>query len=172
MNPSKRIVTAFLTTVTSVVLLFAYHTSTAGASSATGETVIRQPAVTGSTAGSTSGSTSGSSGSPSSSGSSSKRSSGSSSTSSSTVTGPVAQTQWGPVQVELTVSGSKVTDVSVVQYPSGNPKDQEINSYALPILIQETLDQQSANIQMVSGATVTSTGYLQSLQAALDQAGI
>jgi uncharacterized protein with FMN-binding domain len=76
------------------------------------------------------------------------------------------------VQVELTVNAGKVTDVQVVQYPSGNPRDQEINSYALPVLIQETLDAQSADIDMVSGATVTSVGYAQSLQSALDQAGL
>jgi uncharacterized protein with FMN-binding domain len=84
----------------------------------------------------------------------------------------VASTQWGPVQVELTVSGGKITQVDVVQYPSGNPKDQEINDYALPILVQETTDQQSADIDMVSGATVTSVGYIQSLQSALDQANL
>jgi uncharacterized protein with FMN-binding domain len=70
------------------------------------------------------------------------------------------------------VSGGKITHVSVPVYPSGNPKDDEINNYALPTLVQETLDQQSANIDMVSGATVTSTGYLQSLQSALDRAGL
>ena len=60
----------------------------------------------------------------------------------------------------------------MLQYPTGNGTDQQINSYALPILIQETMDAQSANIDMVSGATVTSDGYLQSLQSALDQAGL
>ena len=65
-----------------------------------------------------------------------------------------------------------ITDVSVLQYPNGKGRDAEINSYALPTLIQETLDQQSAQIDMVSGATVTSTGYVQSLQSALDQAGL
>jgi uncharacterized protein with FMN-binding domain len=89
-----------------------------------------------------------------------------------TVTGEVAQTQWGPVQVELTVAGGSITDVSVLQYPSGNPQDEQINSYALPQLIQETLDAQSSSIDMVSGATVTSTGYLQSLQSAIDQANL
>ena len=78
----------------------------------------------------------------------------------------------GPVQVQLTVAAGKITDVSVVQYPNGNGRDQEINAYALPILVQETLDAQSAQIDMVSGATVTSDGYLQSLQSALDQAGL
>jgi uncharacterized protein with FMN-binding domain len=74
--------------------------------------------------------------------------------------------------VQLTVAGKKITNVAVVQYPNGNGRDQEINAQALPILIQETLDQQSASIDMVSGATVTSDGYLQSLQSALDKAGL
>jgi uncharacterized protein with FMN-binding domain len=84
----------------------------------------------------------------------------------------VAQTQWGPVQVQLTVAGGKITDVAVLQYPSGNGRDQEINAYALPILMQETVSSQSAQIDMVSGATVTSDGYLESLQSALDQASL
>ena len=82
----------------------------------------------------------------------------------------MAQTQWGPVQVQLSMQGSTISSVTVVQYPNGNPRDDQINSYALPILIQETTDAQSAQIDMVSGATVTSTGYVQSLQSALDQA--
>ncbi|MFL6106000.1 MAG: FMN-binding protein [Marmoricola sp.] len=88
------------------------------------------------------------------------------------MTGTVASTRWGPVQVQLTVASGKITKVSVLQYPSGNGRDQEINSYALPILTQETIDAQSANIDMVSGATVTSDGYLQSLQSALDQVNL
>jgi uncharacterized protein with FMN-binding domain len=60
----------------------------------------------------------------------------------------------------------------MLDYPYENQKDQEINSRALPILIQETLDQQSADVDMVSGATVTSNGYRESLQSALDQAGL
>jgi uncharacterized protein with FMN-binding domain len=84
----------------------------------------------------------------------------------------VVQTRWGPVQVEVTVKNGKLSDVSVPQYPNGNPRDQQINAYALPVLVQETLDAQSADIDMVSGATVTSDGYLQSLQGALDQAGL
>ena len=84
----------------------------------------------------------------------------------------MADTQWGPVQVRLTVTGGTISKVTVLQYPSGNGKDQEINDYALPILTQETVDAQSAQIDMVSGATVTSDGYLESLQSALDQAGL
>jgi uncharacterized protein with FMN-binding domain len=88
------------------------------------------------------------------------------------VTGTVAQTQWGPVQVKLAVSSGKITKVSVVQYPNGNGRDQEINGYALPVLIKETVSAQNAQIDMVSGATVTSNGYLESLQSALDKAGL
>jgi len=155
----KRIATWFLSTVTVVVLMFGYHTSTNSTLSATS-----QPAFVGSS--STSGSTS----------STTKSNGGSTgnsnSNTSSTVTGDVAQTRWGPVQVELTVKAGSVTEVRVLQYPTGNSTDEQINSYALPVLIQETLDSQSASIDMVSGATVTSVGYQQSLQSALDQAGL
>ena len=81
-------------------------------------------------------------------------------------------TQYGPVQVEITTAGGAITKVSVLQYPSGDPRDDQINGYALPILVQEAMDAQGANIDMVSGATYTSEGYLQSLQSALDQAGL
>jgi uncharacterized protein with FMN-binding domain len=70
------------------------------------------------------------------------------------------------------VANGTITDVSVVEYPNGNGRDQEINARALPVLIQETLKAQSADIDMVSGATVTSDGYLESLQSALDKAGL
>lgn len=91
---------------------------------------------------------------------------------SSTVTGAVAQTRWGPVEVRLTLANGKITAVDVVQYPNGNGRDREINAGALPVLVQETISAQSTNIDMVSGATVTSEGYVQSLQSALDQANL
>ncbi|MBW0119275.1 FMN-binding protein, partial [Pseudonocardia abyssalis] len=81
-------------------------------------------------------------------------------------------TRWGPVQVQLTVADGVITAVDVVQYPQGNDKDQRINARALPVLVQETLGAQSADVDMVSGATVTSEGYLESLQSAIDQAGL
>jgi uncharacterized protein with FMN-binding domain len=90
----------------------------------------------------------------------------------SAVTGTVAQTRWGPVQVRLTLAAGKITAVDVLQYPDGNNRDREINDDALPVLVQETISAQNADIDMVSGATVTSTGYVQSLQSALDQAGL
>ena len=76
------------------------------------------------------------------------------------------------MQVEITVENGKITDSTVIQVPWNDHKDQEINSYAVPILNQEAVDQQSANIDMVSGATYTSQGYLQSLQSAIDQANL
>ena len=157
----KRIATWFLSTVTVVVLMFGYHTSTNSTLSATSQPAFVGSSSTGGSTSSTTKSNGGSTG-----------NSNSNTTSSSTVTGDVAQTRWGPVQVELTVKAGSVTEVRVLQYPTGNSTDEQINSYALPVLIQETLDSQSANIDMVSGATVTSVGYQQSLQSALDQAGL
>jgi uncharacterized protein with FMN-binding domain len=163
----KRIVTWFLSTLSIVVLLFGYHTSTSGSVTATPQTVITSGGKTTTT---TSGGTNGN-------GTSGNGSGGSSATAKSaaqtkTVTGSTVNTRWGPVQVQLTVSGGKITDVAMLQYPNANGTDQQISSYALPILMQDTINAQSANIDMVSGATYTSTGYLQSLQSALDQAGI
>jgi uncharacterized protein with FMN-binding domain len=143
----RRIVLWFASTVTIVVLLFGYHTSTNEATSS------------GVSASSGSG-TSSSGGTSSSTGESTK-----------TTKGSVVQTRWGPVQVQITTSGHTVTDVTVLQQPDGNPRDVEINDQALPVLIAETKAASSADIDMVSGATVTSEGYLQSLQAALDSAG-
>jgi len=76
------------------------------------------------------------------------------------------------VQVQITVQDEKITNVSVVEYPNNNGRDQEINSSAFPILASETVKTQTAKIDMVSGATYTSQGYLTSLQSALDQAGL
>ncbi|MFF3908786.1 FMN-binding protein [Streptomyces sp. NPDC001848] len=87
-----------------------------------------------------------------------------------TVTGNVAQTQYGPVQVRLTVSGGKITKAEAVQAPKGGLSDQK-TAMAVPKLNQEAVSAQSANIDAVSGATYTSTGYKQSLQSALDKAG-
>ena len=140
----RRIVLWFMTTLSAVVLLLGYRTSTSAALPAgtgTGTSTGTSTAATSSAAGTV-------------------------------VTGSVASTRWGPVQVQLTVSAGKITDVQVVQQPDGNRRDQEINASAVPTLVQETLDAQSAKIDMVSGATVTSEGYLQSLQSALDQAHV
>ena len=72
----------------------------------------------------------------------------------------------------ITLAGGQITDVTAVQYPNGNGRDQEINAYALPVLAREALAAQSAQIDLVSGATVTSDGYVQSLQSAIDKANL
>ena len=148
----RRIVLWLMSTLTVLVLLFGYHTSTSSQSAASAESSAVAPVSSGSTSGSTAGS--------------------GSDAASTTYTGESASTRWGPVQVQITVADGTVTDVTVVDYPSGNGKDQQINARALPVLVQETLDAQSADIDMVSGATVTSDGYVESLQSALDQAGL
>jgi uncharacterized protein with FMN-binding domain len=93
-------------------------------------------------------------------------------TSGETYDGSVAQTRWGPVQVRITVSGGKVVGATTLQVPSGNGRDAEINGYAVPILNKEAITAGSAAIDTVSGATVTSDGYITSLQAAIDTAGL
>jgi uncharacterized protein with FMN-binding domain len=160
----KRITFWFLSTLSVVVLLFGYDGSTSATTSTTSPPAAISSTTPGTTTGSSSGTSSGSS--------SSNGSSGSGSGTTKKVTGSVASTQWGPVQVQLTVSSGKITAVTVLQQPSGNPKDTEINDQALPILTQETTSAQSADIDMVSGATVTSNGYLESLQSAIDKAGL
>lgn len=165
----KRNVTWLLSTISVVVLLFGYHTSTDGTVAATPQTMtVSGGKATTTTSGGT-GNGDGTSGSGSGSGTTQKSTS---KRQTHTVTGSTVNTRWGPVQVQLTVSGGKITDVAVLQYPNANGTDQQISSYSLPILMQDTVDAQGANIDMVSGATYTSTGYLQSLQSALDQAGI
>ncbi|GAA1415764.1 FMN-binding protein [Streptomyces thermospinosisporus] len=86
-----------------------------------------------------------------------------------TVTGDAAKTQYGPVQVRLTVSGGKITKAEAIQAPKGGQSDQ-ITSNAIPKLNQAAIEAQSADIDAVSGATYTSTGYKKSLQSALDKA--
>ncbi|GLY92228.1 FMN-binding protein [Actinoallomurus iriomotensis] len=88
-----------------------------------------------------------------------------------TVTGDTVDTRWGPVQVQVTLDDGKITKVQAVQLPSDNPRDLEINNFAVPQLEQEALSAQNSQIDMVSGATYTSQGYIQSLQSALDKAG-
>ena len=146
MSGVQRIVLWFMSTLTVVTLLFGYHTSTSS-EMASGSTSIVTPVP-------------GSSG------------SGTGTAQTATVTGTSTDTRWGPVQVQITVANGEITDVTVVEYPTGNGKDRQINARALPVLVQETLDAQSADIDMVSGATFTSEGYLESLQSALDEAGL
>ncbi|MGW5102529.1 FMN-binding protein [Streptomyces sp. NPDC004100] len=129
------------------------------------------PAGSGSAAKPGSGSGSGSGSKP---GSGSKSGSGGSgsaeATAPRTVTGKPAQTPYGAVQVRITVSGKKITKAEAVQAPKGGTSDQK-TALSVPRLNKEAVAAGSADIDSVSGATYTSTGYKQSLQSALDQAG-
>lgn len=86
------------------------------------------------------------------------------------VTGPVVDTQFGSVQVQVTVANGRIVDVTAVQLPVDRRRSAEISQYVEPILRSEALQAQSATIDTVSGATYTSEAYAASLQGALDQA--
>jgi uncharacterized protein with FMN-binding domain len=87
-----------------------------------------------------------------------------------TFTGPVVNVNYGYVQVEITVSNGKITDVRALQAPSG--RNDRYTNYALPLLKQQTLAAQSTNIQGASGASYTTYGWRKSLQGAMAKAGL
>ncbi|MEO7236365.1 MAG: FMN-binding protein [Lapillicoccus sp.] len=86
------------------------------------------------------------------------------------VTGPSIMTRYGAVQVQVKLSGTHITDVVALHLTDSNRTSVQISAQSAPTLRQEALAAQSAQIDVVSGATYTSTGYQQSLQAALDAA--
>lgn len=88
-----------------------------------------------------------------------------------TVQGAGEMTRYGIVQVQVTITGSQIVDVSAVAYPNRDSRDREINDSAIPALQNQVLSAQSANVQGVSGATYTTEGFLASVQSALDAAG-
>lgn len=85
-------------------------------------------------------------------------------------TGPAVQDPFGTVQAQVTLNGSKITNVSITA-PMDNPRSAGINTQAIPMLKSETLQAQSAQVSLISGATYTSQAYQQSLQGALSQSG-
>jgi len=85
-------------------------------------------------------------------------------------TGQADSNRWGSVQVAITVANGSISDVQVLRYPDGAGRSVRINTRALPVLIQETLTAQSADVNTVSGATYTSDSYEASLQSAIDAA--
>ena len=91
--------------------------------------------------------------------------------SSGTATGDAVDTRYGPAQVKVTVKNGKIVAVEAVALQSGDPHSQQISSSAAPVLQQEILSKQSADVDAVSGATFTSASYLQSVQSALDKLG-
>ena len=169
----KKIFYAVMATLTGLVLLFSYRTSLGEGTETAAALPATTPAPASAQRATPSASTSPSaspSGAAPSAATPTQAAPASSGLADGTFTGSSVNTRFGPVQVQITVSGGSVTDVQVPVYPSENGRDQQINSRALPVLVKETLDAQSADIDMVSGATYTSTGYLKSLQSALDEA--
>ena len=156
----RRVALALFGTVTGLVMLLGFKTHPQSAA---------LPAAV-STSGTGGSGTSGSSGgaTPAASGTAA----GTSKTGTRTVTGNTVDTQWGPVQVRITVTNGKITAAQAVNYPNNNSLDQQINSFAIPALNQEAVSAGSAQIDAISGATVTSGGYIGSLQSAIDKAGL
>jgi uncharacterized protein with FMN-binding domain len=172
----RRVILAVSATVAGLVLLLGFKTQSASSTAALPAAVTPSSGSsststsTGSSGSSSSGSTgTGSGSSTGSSGSSSSSGSTSSSTGTKTATGDAVDTRYGPVQVKITVTNGKITSAEAIDYPQNSPRDQEINSWAVPQLQQETISANSAKIDMLSGATYTSDGYIQSLQSALDK---
>jgi uncharacterized protein with FMN-binding domain len=90
-----------------------------------------------------------------------------------TAVGPQVDYSWGVLSVSVTVSGTKITKVGIASLDDGgNPRSQSIDQQSIPLLEEEALQAQSANIQGVSGASYTSAGFTQSLQGALHQLGL
>ena len=84
------------------------------------------------------------------------------------ITGKVASTVYGPVQVQLIVKSNKIVKVAILEQPTNTIHDIQIGEFAFPKLISETLAAQNAKIDAVSGASYTSAGYISSLQSAVD----
>ena len=94
------------------------------------------------------------------------------SSASGTYAGDTAQTAWGPVQVQITLSGGQITAVKALQWPNGDQRSQSIAQQSIPYLIQQTLTTNSANVLGVTGASYTTDGWRRSLASARSKAGI
>jgi uncharacterized protein with FMN-binding domain len=169
----RRLTYWLVSTAAALMMLFSYHTSTNRAATTPAAALAPQSPGTSSapdpTTSPTASPTSGAAGTGSSGAGTSAAATTAAGTSG-TFTGGSVDTRWGPVQVQISVADGKITDVQAVVYPQGNHRDVEINDYALPLLQQEVLQAQSAQIDAISGATVTSDGYVSSLQSAIDAA--
>ena len=128
--------------------------------------------ATGSSGSSGTSSSSGTSDSTASSGASGAGTTGASAKAVGTYPGSVVQTRFGSVQVQITVQAGKITDVTALQLTDAERKSVQISNRAAPLLRDEVLQAQSADVQTISCATVTSEAYLNSLQAALDAANL
>lgn len=147
----RRIVLWAMSTLSALVLLFSYHTSTSSTAAGVPVAMPSTQAKKSTTSATITGGSDGSG-------------------AAQTFDGAAVMTRYGNVQVQVTVARGKVTAVQTLQVPMEDRHDQMINSQAVPVYNGEVVDAQSAQIDVVSGATVTWGGYTQSLQSALDQA--
>jgi hypothetical protein len=158
----RRVILAVVSTVVGLVLLLTFKThSVSGGGGSAPPAALSTPA-----GGAAAGAASGVASAPAS------GASGGGTAGARTVTGAAASTIYGPVQVQITVKDGHVTTARAVEYPKAFQQDQQINAFAIPELNREAVTAGSAKIDMVSGATYTSQGYISSLQSALDQAKI
>ena len=169
----RRITVWILSTVSGLVLLVSYHTSTMGAAPGPGTVtqpgLAEGPAAPGASVASTTSTTARPTtgrGAPSTTSTTTPATAGGETV----VNGKATSTRWGTVQVQVHLLNGRIVDVVPLAVPDSNSRDYRINSYAVPILQDEALAAQSASIDTVSGATVTSNGYIRSLQSALDAA--
>ncbi len=166
----RRIILTIASTAAALVLLFSYRTST-GSGDVAAKTIISSGAgvVSGATTAPSAAVQPPSASQPQA-GAQPQMSAQPQAGASKVINGSTVQTEYGPVQVQITVSAGKITAADAVQYPTAQRRDVQINRQAVPMLNAEVLATQSANIDAVSGASYTSDGYVQSLQAALDVA--
>lgn len=87
-----------------------------------------------------------------------------------TYTGAIDNNQFGNTEVSITVSDGAIINIELLQLPDSDSRSRQISQYATDILIDNTLSKQSADLDIVSGATYTSVSYINSLQSAIDQA--
>ncbi len=156
----RRIVFAAMSTISGLVLLFSYHTSTnrAAASDALAPSTDAPvdedaPAADGSKAGVAAVPGDSSPAKP-----------------SGTFTGANVGTEYGDVRVQITVKKGKITKSQAIAYPKSSPKSVSLSGRAVPALGTQAVEVQSAKIDLISGATSTSQGYTKSLQSAIDKA--
>lgn len=176
----RRAVLALGSTIAGLALLLSFksHGATSGANAATASPGSTTPAQSGGTANGSgsaagTGSAAGGSGGPAPAGGaagSQGSQGGQGGSAARTVTGAVDTTQYGPMQVQLTLTGQRITKVTVLQRTNTGTESNQIDAFAIPKLTSETLAAQSARIDAVSGASYTSAGYIKSLQSAVDKA--
>lgn len=158
----KRVIAAVSLTVAGLAALLGFKTRDASSETAPTTTTIGQSATTTSGAAPSDGTTA-------------TTAAGAATTTSPAtveVDGPVVDTRFGPVQVAVVVADGILVDVVALQLPSGDRESGQISEYAAPRLEEMALAAQSAEIDVISGATFTSQAYAESLQAALDEAGM